>query len=196
MRPEPSAARWSSSAVARLAWRDVMKIAYVPYPDFTALDLVGPYEVMSRWPDAQVHFVRPVTRSGALRSRPDCDSDRYPGDGLSGQHWSINEVVAKATTSFGGLTFPPLPGLALTSFGGGVADLQVFSGRLERFDDPVGPSRPQKRAELRSAVQRTCSAPSPGTPPTTARGRCPGGRRPPAPSRRRGAVAVDRLPMC
>jgi transcriptional regulator GlxA family with amidase domain len=45
------------SAVARLAWRDVMKIAYVLYPDFTALDLVGPYEVISRWPDAQVHFV-------------------------------------------------------------------------------------------------------------------------------------------
>jgi putative intracellular protease/amidase len=57
MRPEPSAARWSSSAVAGLAWRDVMKIAYVLYPEFTALDLVGPYEVISRWPDAQVHFV-------------------------------------------------------------------------------------------------------------------------------------------
>jgi cyclohexyl-isocyanide hydratase len=34
-----------------------MKIAYVLYPDFTALDLVGPYEVISRWPDAEVHFV-------------------------------------------------------------------------------------------------------------------------------------------
>ena len=34
-----------------------MKIAYVVYPDFTALDLVGPYEVISRWPDAEVHFV-------------------------------------------------------------------------------------------------------------------------------------------
>jgi cyclohexyl-isocyanide hydratase len=34
-----------------------MKIAYVLYPDFTALDLVGPYEVISRWPDADVHFV-------------------------------------------------------------------------------------------------------------------------------------------
>jgi transcriptional regulator GlxA family with amidase domain len=34
-----------------------MKIAYVLYPDFTALDLVGPYEVISRWPDAQVHFL-------------------------------------------------------------------------------------------------------------------------------------------
>ena len=34
-----------------------MKIAYVVYPEFTALDLVGPYEVISRWPDAEVRFV-------------------------------------------------------------------------------------------------------------------------------------------
>jgi transcriptional regulator GlxA family with amidase domain len=34
-----------------------VKIAYVIYPDFTALDLVGPYEVISRWPEADVHFV-------------------------------------------------------------------------------------------------------------------------------------------
>jgi len=34
-----------------------MKIAYVLYPDFTGLDLIGPYEVISRWPDAEVHFV-------------------------------------------------------------------------------------------------------------------------------------------
>lgn len=34
-----------------------VKIAYVLYPDFTALDLVGPYEVISRWPGADVHFV-------------------------------------------------------------------------------------------------------------------------------------------
>jgi transcriptional regulator GlxA family with amidase domain len=34
-----------------------MKIAYVIYPGFTALDLVGPYEVISRWPEAEVHFV-------------------------------------------------------------------------------------------------------------------------------------------
>ena len=34
-----------------------MKIAYVVYPDFTALDLIGPYEVISRWPDADVHFL-------------------------------------------------------------------------------------------------------------------------------------------
>jgi transcriptional regulator GlxA family with amidase domain len=34
-----------------------MKIAFGVYRDFTALDLVGPYEVISRWPDAEVHFV-------------------------------------------------------------------------------------------------------------------------------------------
>ena len=34
-----------------------MKVAFVVYPDFTALDLVGPYEVISRWPGAEVHFV-------------------------------------------------------------------------------------------------------------------------------------------
>jgi transcriptional regulator GlxA family with amidase domain len=34
-----------------------MRIAYVLYPDFTALDLVGPYEIISRWPDADVRFL-------------------------------------------------------------------------------------------------------------------------------------------
>lgn len=34
-----------------------MKTAFVLYPDFTALDLIGPYEVISRWPEAEVHFV-------------------------------------------------------------------------------------------------------------------------------------------
>jgi putative intracellular protease/amidase len=34
-----------------------VKIAYVIYPDFTALDFVGPYEVISRWPEADVHFL-------------------------------------------------------------------------------------------------------------------------------------------
>jgi transcriptional regulator GlxA family with amidase domain len=35
-----------------------VRIAYVLYPGFTALDLVGPYEVISRWRGAEVHFVR------------------------------------------------------------------------------------------------------------------------------------------
>ncbi len=34
-----------------------MKVAYVVYPDFTGLDLVGPYDIISRWPGVEVHFV-------------------------------------------------------------------------------------------------------------------------------------------
>jgi hypothetical protein len=33
-----------------------IKVAYVLYPDFTRLDLIGRYEVISRWPDAEMHF--------------------------------------------------------------------------------------------------------------------------------------------
>src|SRR5918992_5037530 len=35
----------------------VRKVAFVFYPDFTALDLVGPYEIISRWPEVDVRFV-------------------------------------------------------------------------------------------------------------------------------------------
>lgn len=38
-----------------------MQIAYVLYDGFTALDLVGPYEIMSRWPKAEVHFLATAT---------------------------------------------------------------------------------------------------------------------------------------
>jgi putative intracellular protease/amidase len=34
-----------------------MRVAFVLYPAFTALDLVGPYDIISRWPGAEVHFV-------------------------------------------------------------------------------------------------------------------------------------------
>ena len=70
-----------------------MKIAYVLYPDFTALDLVGPYEVISRWPEADVHFVArsldPVRCDVGLtviptdtpESLPDPDLIVVPGSG-------------------------------------------------------------------------------------------------------------------
>jgi len=70
-----------------------MRIAYVVYPDFTALDLVGPYEVISRWPDAEVHFVAslpdPVRCDAGLtviptdtpESLPDPDLIVVPGSG-------------------------------------------------------------------------------------------------------------------
>jgi putative intracellular protease/amidase len=38
-----------------------MRVAFVVYPDFTALDLVGLYDVISRWPGAEVHFVSSST---------------------------------------------------------------------------------------------------------------------------------------
>jgi len=43
-----------------------MKIAYVLYDGLTALDLIGPYEVISRWPDAEIHFV--ATKTGPVRT--------------------------------------------------------------------------------------------------------------------------------
>ncbi|HKP89013.1 MAG TPA: DJ-1/PfpI family protein [Thermoleophilaceae bacterium] len=70
-----------------------MRIAYVLYPDFTALDLVGPYEVISRWPGAEVHFLaeslEPVRCDAGLTvvptdtpaSLPDPDLIVVPGSG-------------------------------------------------------------------------------------------------------------------
>jgi transcriptional regulator GlxA family with amidase domain len=53
-----------------------MKIAYVLYPDFTALDAVGPYEVTSRWPEAEVHFV--ASAAGPVKT--DCGLTLMPTD--------------------------------------------------------------------------------------------------------------------
>jgi transcriptional regulator GlxA family with amidase domain len=59
-----------------------MRIAYVVYPDFTGLDLVGPYEVISRWPDADVHFVasspEPVRADRGLTVIPTDTPDSVP----------------------------------------------------------------------------------------------------------------------
>ncbi|MCX4766408.1 DJ-1/PfpI family protein [Streptomyces sp. NBC_01275] len=43
-----------------------MQIAMVVYDRFTALDVVGPYEILSRLPDARVTFV--AEQAGAVRS--------------------------------------------------------------------------------------------------------------------------------
>jgi len=43
-----------------------MKIAYVLYEPFTALDLIGPYEVISAWPEAEIHFV--ATSAGPIHT--------------------------------------------------------------------------------------------------------------------------------
>ena len=34
------------------------QIAFVAYPGFTALDMIGPYEVLRNLPDTEVRFVR------------------------------------------------------------------------------------------------------------------------------------------
>jgi putative intracellular protease/amidase len=43
-----------------------MKIAYVLYPGFTALDLIGPYEVISAWLGVELHWV--ATTAGPIHS--------------------------------------------------------------------------------------------------------------------------------
>jgi transcriptional regulator GlxA family with amidase domain len=43
-----------------------MKIAYVVYEDFTALDLIGPYEVISAWPDVELHWL--ATSEGPIHT--------------------------------------------------------------------------------------------------------------------------------
>ena len=51
-----------------------MKVAYLLYDGFTALDMIGPYEVISRWPDAEIHFVArtldPVATDQGLLMQP------------------------------------------------------------------------------------------------------------------------------
>jgi transcriptional regulator GlxA family with amidase domain len=43
-----------------------MRAAFVLYDQFTALDLVGPYDVIGTWPDTEVHFV--ATGDGPIRA--------------------------------------------------------------------------------------------------------------------------------
>lgn len=63
-----------------------MKIAYVIYPEFTGLDLVGPYEVISRWPDVDVHFVasspEPVRADRGLTVLPTDTPETLPDPDL------------------------------------------------------------------------------------------------------------------
>ena len=68
-----------------------MKVAFVVYPDFTTLDLIGPAEVISRWPDTEVHFV--ASASGPVRA--DC---------------GITVVSTETTESLTGLDLIVVPG--------------------------------------------------------------------------------------
>ena len=79
-----------------------MRIAYVLYPDFTALDLVGPYEVISRWPDAEVHFVasslEPVRCDAGLTVIPTDTPDTLPDPDLIVVPGSGNPVPVLSDT--------------------------------------------------------------------------------------------------
>ncbi len=70
-----------------------MKIAYVVYPDFTALDLVGPYEVISRWPGAEVHMVARLARTNQALSGQ-LASSRRPVEPVC-QEQSLNGTPAE-----------------------------------------------------------------------------------------------------
>jgi putative intracellular protease/amidase len=57
-----------------------MEIAILAYPDMTALDAIGPYEILSRWPDTRLRFVAeeagPVrTDTGALALHAEASID-------------------------------------------------------------------------------------------------------------------------
>ena len=57
------------------------QIAFVAYPGFTALDMIGPYEVLRNLPGAEVRFVwheaGPITAdSGVLVDRRDTFAGR------------------------------------------------------------------------------------------------------------------------
>jgi putative intracellular protease/amidase len=63
-----------------------MRIAYLLYPDFTALDLVGPYEIISRWPDADgrvlARTLAPVRCDAGLRVLPTDTPETLPDPDL------------------------------------------------------------------------------------------------------------------
>lgn len=63
-----------------------MKVAFVLYPGFTGLDLVGPYEVISRWPGVDVRFLartlEPVRADRGLTVTPTDTPETLPDPDL------------------------------------------------------------------------------------------------------------------
>jgi putative intracellular protease/amidase len=59
-----------------------MRVAFVLYPAFTALDLVGPYDIISCWPGAEVHFVarslEPVRADRGMTASPTDPPESLP----------------------------------------------------------------------------------------------------------------------
>jgi putative intracellular protease/amidase len=89
-----------------------MKIAYVIYPDFTALDLVGPYEVISRWPDAEVHFLArsldPVRCDRGLTVIPTDTPESLPAPDLTRSRRSTPAHRPRPRPRIGGSRRAPL----------------------------------------------------------------------------------------
>lgn len=64
-----------------------MKIAVLLYPEFTALDCIGPYEILSRIPDAKLEFVSAegglvTSDTGALTIQTACSIDQCTDPGI------------------------------------------------------------------------------------------------------------------
>ena len=112
-----------------------MRIAYVLYPDFTALDLVGPYEVISRWPDAEVHFLarslEPVRCDCGLTVVPTDTPDTLPDPDLIVVPGSGNPVPVLSDTVLIDWLRAAAPGCQWTASVCTGAGLYAAAGLLE-----------------------------------------------------------------
>jgi transcriptional regulator GlxA family with amidase domain len=112
-----------------------MKIAYVLYPDFTALDLVGPYEVISRWPDAEVHFLArsldPVRCDRGLTVIPTATPETLPAPDLIVVPGSQNPVPVLSDTVLVDWLRQAAPGCQWTASVCTGAGLYAVAGLLE-----------------------------------------------------------------
>jgi transcriptional regulator GlxA family with amidase domain len=112
-----------------------MKIAYVLYPDFTALDLVGPYEVISRWPDAKVHFIartlEPVQCDRGLTVIPTDTPETLPAPDLIVVPGSENPVPVMSDTVLVDWLRRAAPGCQWTASVCTGAGLYAAAGLLE-----------------------------------------------------------------
>jgi transcriptional regulator GlxA family with amidase domain len=112
-----------------------MHIAYVVYPDFTGLDLVGPYEVISRWPDADVHFVasspEPVRADRGLTVIPTDTPDTMPQPDLIVVPGSQNPVPVLSDDALIGWLREAAPGCEWTASVCTGAGLYAAAGLLE-----------------------------------------------------------------
>ena len=112
-----------------------MRIAYVLYPDFTGLDLVGPYDVISRWPDADVHFVarslEPVRADRGLTVIPTDTPDTMPQPDLIVVPGSQNPVPVLNDKVLVGWLRDAAPGCQWTASVCTGAGLYAAAGLLE-----------------------------------------------------------------